>query len=268
MFTWIKTGDLQLLTIPEFEQNGIKAYFTSRIGGVSTGNYSNLNLGLHTNDDKMNVLKNRKKLAYTLGIDHNSFTSADQVHNNHVSIIKKEDAGKGALNYQDSIQGTDALLTKEKNLPLISFYADCVPLYLLDPIEQIIGLAHAGWRGTVKNIAAATVSVMVNELGSKLKNIWAAIGPCISKDNYQVDEKVIARVKSAVTYYKEVIVKQGSGLYLLDLRLLNYQLLRNIGINTDRIIMDNHCTFKQEEYFYSYRRDKGKTGRMCSIIYQ
>lgn len=267
MFSWVQDKELCYLEISQFSDFGIKAYFTSRLGGVSTGSFNSLNLGLHTSDKKDNVLKNREIIAKSIGVNPRNFVAAEQIHDNKVYIVNERDNGSGALYYNDSISGIDALITDKSKLPLISFYADCVPLYFVEPKKKVIALAHAGWQGTVKNIGEKTISIMKEKFNVNSEDIWVAIGPSISKDFYEVNDLVINRFKRKFKNYKEFIVDKGKGLYLLDLWQANINSLKEAGINDNHIILSNYCTYKDNKYFYSYRKEKGKTGRMASIIF-
>lgn len=267
MFSWVKDNGLLYLKIDIFFEYGIKAYFTSRIGGVSSGNYSTLNLGLHTNDSKESILKNRELIADSIGVSPESFVAGEQVHGNKVYIVNKKDIGRGAVDFRQSFLGIDALITGEEGIPLISFYADCVPLFFVDPVKKVVALAHAGWRGTVKKIARNTIMKMKECFSVKTENILVAIGPSISKDFYQVDECTIAQFRSNYNNIKDFVVDKGKGSYLLDLKLANIIELEKLGILSNHILSSDFCTFRDNEYFYSYRREQRETGRMASIIY-
>lgn len=267
MFAWQENGALKYLVIEEFMDRGVKAFFTSRLGGVSTGNYHSLNLGLHTSDRKENVLVNRRLFAETLGINCQGFVAAQQAHSNKVALVNKNNSGQGALSYESSLPGIDGLITAERGLPLISFYADCVPLLLMDPIKGVVGLAHAGWRGTVKKIGVNIISLMKEAFACKLDNIWVGIGPAISKDYYQVDERVAVQVKDNFSHWRDLLLSQGKDRYLFDLWAANRFVFHSLGIPDKQIIMSNYCTAANTDLFFSYRKEKGRTGRMASIIY-
>ncbi len=267
MFSWVQDKELYYLKISQFSDFGIKAYFTSRMGGVSTGSFNSLNLGLHTSDKQERVLNNRRIIAKSIGINPEDFIAAEQIHDNKVYLVNEKEKGFGALDYGDSISGIDALVTNTKDVPLISFYADCVPLYFLEPNKKVIALAHAGWKGTVKKIGKKTISFMVKQFGIKAEDIFVAIGPSISKDFYEVDDIVIKKFKREFTNYKDFVVNKGKNSYLLDLWQANINTFKEVGITDKHIILSNYCTYRDNEYFYSYRKEMGKTGRMASIIF-
>ncbi|MEJ6950924.1 peptidoglycan editing factor PgeF [Natronospora cellulosivora (SeqCode)] len=267
MFSWIENNGVQYLRIEEFCNLGVKAYFTSRLGGVSCGNYSSLNLGLHTQDNKEDVLENRKKIANATGINSSDFVAAEQVHGNNVYIVGDKDKGAGARNYKTCIPGVDALITARKGIPLISFYADCVPLFFLEPEKNIIALAHAGWKGTVSKIALKTINEMQNTFNINCEKLWVGIGPSISRDNYLVNDVVIDKLKREFPKWQDFVVYKGSDQYLLDLWQVNISILEEVGVLSKQIILSEYCTYKNNDLFYSYRKENGRTGRMASIIF-
>lgn len=266
VFTWKEAGKLRYLEISEFVNKGVNAIFTSRSGGFSTGNYHSLNMGFHTGDKPELVRKNRKICCQAIGLNHRNLVVGEQIHGDRVYVVKDNDRGKGALSPDDCIPGVDALITNKKETPLISFYADCVPLFIVDPAEEVVGLAHAGWKGTVLKIGVKTIIKMKEIFGTFPRNCRVGIGPSISRDKYEVDDRVINQFKQGFNNWKQLIDSRGKGYYNLDLQLANYLSLKNIGVPADQIVVADYCTFKDEDFFYSYRRDKGKTGRMASII--
>ncbi|MFW5979836.1 MAG: peptidoglycan editing factor PgeF [Halanaerobiales bacterium] len=268
MFSYIKLNGIALFEIEEFKRNNVTALFTTRKGGISTENYSSLNIGLHTDDKKENIIKNRKILAEALNLNPENFTCAKQVHGTNINVVKQNDKGKGAIHYSRAISSTDALFTTNKRLPLLTYYADCVPLYFMVPKKNIIGLAHAGWRGTVNKIAALSIDKLKSEFDVNPKNCWAAIGPAISRKNYEVDQNIINKFKKQFKPEDNIWTKKSNNKFLLDLKKANFILLNKAGIPSSQIIVSEMDTFENEELFFSYRRDGKSTGRMASIIYQ
>ena len=167
--------------------------FSTRLGGVSEGIYESLNLGLHLEDEHDRVIENYRRIGESIGIDYSRISAPNQVHKSNILVVKEEDAGDGisrALSHNE----IDAQITNIKNIPLIVYTADCVPILLADPISRVIGTVHAGWRGTVDGIAAKTVAKMQSEYGCLPENIHAIIGPSIGPENYEVDESVIRQM--------------------------------------------------------------------------
>ncbi|WP_088547412.1 peptidoglycan editing factor PgeF [Paenibacillus aquistagni] len=248
----------------------LSAGFTTRIGGASKPPYDCMNMALHVADEQEAVVHNRKQLSQAVGFPFESYTCAEQVHGKQVHIVTASEAGKGRLEREDAIQNADALVTNEEGLLLQSYYADCVPLLFVDPVRKVIGLAHAGWKGTVLGIAVETVQCMKERFDSDPKDILAAIGPSIGSCCYEVDERVINPVKELLAGMeiedKGILKAASQGRAMLDLREINRQLLIKAGILTSHIECTTWCTSCHSDLFFSHRRDGGKTGRMASWI--
>ena len=169
---------------------GVVHGFSTRLGGVSEGIYESLNLGLRLDDDREKVLRNYELFGQSVGFDYKRISCPDQVHKTNILSVTEGDAGDG-IERELSHFEIDAQITNEKNIPLIVYWADCVPILLYDPISRVIASVHAGWRGSVSGIAFKVVRKMVEEFGCLAENIHAVIGPSIGPDNYEVSEEVI-----------------------------------------------------------------------------
>ncbi len=240
--------------------------FSTRSAGFSTGGYESLNMGLHVQDDNSTVIANREKLAVELAIPLTNWIFSEQVHGNTIQKVSSYDMGAGAYQLATAINETDGLYTNEKNVLLASLYADCVPLYFYSSVDHFVGLAHAGWKGTVGEIGPKMVNLWIEKEGIPPEAIYVAIGPCISKENYEVDDFVIERVNKVVNSHTHLPYKQiAPNKYLLDLKELNKQLLISAGIKEEHIFISRYCTYDENQLFYSYRREQ-QTGRMMSFI--
>lgn len=249
-----------------YKDDALVAGFTTRVGGESKGPYDSFNLGLHVGDNRETVNKNRTKLAHLLQFPTSKWVCTEQIHDNHIRKVTQNDCGKGVHIYEESIKGTDGIYTDEKNILLTSAYADCVPLFFYEPSKKLIGLAHAGWKGTVKNIGGNMVQHWVEKEKVNPKNILVTIGPAIGACCYVVDDRVIDKVNNVITDdFKPYEVLQNNQ-YKLDLKALNYYLLLESGIQNENITISSFCTSCDEGNFFSHRRDKGTTGRMLSFI--
>lgn len=259
-------GALKYLVIPSFEKTHlVKHGFSTRVGGVSRGAYQSLNLGLKKADEKDRVMENYRLLCDALGIDMNNLVASDQVHGDDIYEVLLQDRGKGIKRESDIIN-KDALMTKQKGVALVTYYADCVPLLFLDVGTPAIALAHAGWRGTVKKIGQKTVSQMVKKFGSHPENILVGIGPCIKSCCYEVDEPVVQEFKRAFSYLEELIEDKGGGHWMLDLVKANKKQLEDAGIKPQNITVSHYCTSCSNDLFFSYRADHGKTGSLAAVI--
>jgi hypothetical protein len=240
---------------------------TARYGGVSKNEFFSLNPAMHNGDDLKSVIKNRKIIAESLNIPADKFVTADQVHGDSIYRVTAEDAGRGAYSYADSIPKTDALITNERAVPLMMFFADCVPVMLLDTKNKAIGICHAGWRGTVAKIPYKTVRKMTEEFGSNPEDIQAAIAPSIGPCCYEVDRQVEEKISDSFKEKAPLLLKaRGNGKWLLDLWQANKFSLMEAGLSEENIAVSRICTSCNAKIFYSYRADKGKTGRLAAIL--
>lgn len=260
-------GAFQYLQFDAFTRDDLISHgFTCRRGGNSPAPYDNLNMALHVGDDPEHVRANRAVACRSLGINPAELVAADQIHGHGVQVVTREHRGRGATDYTTAIPGTDALITNEPGVPLSSYYADCVPILLFDPVKVVVGLAHAGWRGTVQRIAGITLEKMSSEFGSHPQDVLAGIGPSIGPCCYQVDLPVQQALERAFPYWRELLKPLGREYWLLDLWETNRRVLMDAGVLPDHITIANMCTACRPELFFSYRADRGKTGRMASLI--
>ncbi|MDN5331624.1 MAG: purine-nucleoside/S-methyl-5-thioadenosine phosphorylase / adenosine deaminase [Tepidanaerobacteraceae bacterium] len=261
-----KRGEVEFLIIPSFEATGLVRHaFSTRKGGFSVGHCGTLNLGFNKGDDRKTVLRNYKVFCDAVGIDIKNLVASHQIHESDVYVAGKEDRGKGILKKSD-ITGKDALITRESNVALVTYYADCVPLFFLDPETPAVGLAHAGWRGTVKKIGMKTVKKMIEEFKTPVEKLLCGIGPCISGSCYEVDDPVVEIFKDTFEYWEDLVEYKGNGHWLLDLVKANKKQLEEVGVKSENVTVSGFCTHCRPDLFYSYRRDKGMTGSLAAVI--
>ncbi|MDL4839983.1 peptidoglycan editing factor PgeF [Aquibacillus rhizosphaerae] len=244
------------------EQSNLVAGMTTRHGGVSKSPFATMNLGFHVQDEYQDVLDNRHLLSSILQQPLDNWVMGEQIHGTKVKVINEIDLAKGAKYHEDALSGVDGLLTNRPGVLCTAMFADCVPLFFYDSNSSWIGIAHAGWRGTVNKIAVEMILAFV-EQNVDIKTLKVAIGPCISKMAYEVDEKVIQNIPE--TFKSNVITSTGSGRYLLDLRQLNREIIMQAGVLEENISVTGYCTY-QHDIFFSHRRDNGTTGRMLGFI--
>ena len=246
---------------------GLRVGFSTKHGGVSQSHHADMNLALHVGDRSEDVVANRKILAEAIGFPFEAWTSGEQVHGNHIETVTMNERGKGKEDRVDAIQDTDGLLTNESDILLTSFYADCVPLYFLDPIKKVIGLAHAGWQGTQLKIAGKMVEKMIKLYSSNVEEIRVVIGPSIGQCCYEVDHRVVQPMHNTISVITEdMIFDKKNGHYDLDLKKINQEILKQAGILPNHIETTTYCTSCESQTFFSHRRDHGRTGRMASWI--
>ncbi|MED1864316.1 peptidoglycan editing factor PgeF [Fictibacillus nanhaiensis] len=246
----------------------VNAGFTTREGGNSTRAFHSMNMGFHVNDDSDKVRENRKLFSKEINFPVENWIGSQQVHAAKIVKVSKEERGLGSLDFETAIPDTDGLYTSDEDILLTSLYADCVPLYFFSPNDKLIGLAHAGWKGTVAKIGPAMINTWQEKESVDVKSILAAIGPSIGHCCYEVDDRVINEVKVALDgdIEKSVYKKNTTGNYHLNLKKLNEILLLRAGVLPENIIVSEQCTSCQNDVFFSHRKDRGKTGRMMSYI--
>ena len=235
--------------------------FTTRAGGVSTAPYDLLNLGAHVGDLPESVQVNRLRVWADLGFSETQVALAEQVHGDRVSVVTE---GTGNL----PIPGADSLVTNMPNLLLMLFFADCVPVYFVDPARKVIGLAHAGWRGAAANIAGKTMALMSDEFGCLPSTCFAAIGPSIGGDSYEVGAEVADQFRTLPgTRGTSVVTPRNefTGTYSLNLRQIVFGQLLTAGLPASAIAVCDEDTLRNKRDFFSYRRD-GTTGRMAAFL--
>ncbi|MGO4530965.1 peptidoglycan editing factor PgeF [Paenibacillus sp. 2TAF8] len=251
--------------------------FTTRHGGAGQEPYATLNCAYHVGDEAEAVLGNRRLVTEKLAFSLDAWTCGEQVHGKEVAVITAKDRGRGLLDRQSALQNTDGLVTNIPGILLTSFYADCVPLYFYDPVKQAVGLAHAGWKGTVAGIAVSMVETMEREYGSRREDIRAAIGPSIGDCCYEVDEAVMKHVRVWLdepqgndeyndSASKRIYTPAANGKTMLNLKECNRHIMMKAGILPDHIECTTWCTSCHPELFFSYRKENGVTGRMASWI--
>jgi YfiH family protein len=259
------------LTIEKWAQLSprLVAGFTTKHGGSSHSPYESNNYGLHVGDDSKDVITNRLQLSESLGFPSNQWACADQVHKDQIVKVTDSLKGQGVFDHNNSIKGTDGFYTNNNNVLLTLCYADCVPIYYYAPDHHMIGIAHAGWKGSVKNISGKMIDLWDMTENIPPSDVYVAIGPSIDRCCYVVNDQVIKQVDEVLkhissdsTPYETI----SEGQYRLDLKTLNKSLLVHAGVKEENILVSKFCTSCQDDLFFSFRRDKGKTGRMISYI--
>lgn len=245
---------------------GLTAGFSTRLGGSSLPPRDSLNTALHVGDDESAVIANRRAVADALGWPFEAWTCAEQVHGSRVVRVTGDERGMGRLSRESAIQDADALITDEPGILLTMYFADCVPLYFYDPEHEALGLAHAGWKGTVADVAGETIRAMVEAFGTAPAQLYAAIGPSIGACCYEVDDTVMNRVREVVPDDDSFHVPSSAGKSRLNLKEINKHLMIKAGILPSRIEMSGWCTSCSTDLFFSHRKERGQTGRMMSWL--
>lgn len=241
--------------------------FSTRLGGVSQGCYASLNLSFTRGDDEAAVRENYHRIAKSIGVKCENMVLSQQTHTTNVRVVTEKDKGKGIvkpLDYTD----VDGMVTNIHGICLVTFYADCVPLYFVDPVQKAIGLSHSGWRGTVGKIGKETIRKMEEQYGSDPKDILAAVGPSICKDCYEVSEDVILEFQKNFKerYWKDLFYRKENGEYQLDLWKANEIIFKESGILPEHIAVTNVCTHCNSEILYSHRTSGDRRGNLAAFL--
>lgn len=265
-FEIVRKDKLVYLSIQAFEETGlVKHCFTTRVGGVSKGIYNSLNTSLDKDDMEDNVRRNLNIICSAIGIDYNRLVLTDQTHEDTIRVVTEADIGKG-ITVPSDITNTDGLMTNVSGIPLITFYADCVPLFFLDKRNRAIAVTHSGWKGTVLKIGAKTIKQMAAVYGTKPEDCLVGIGPSIEMKCFEVGQEVAEQFSESFKNCPQIIEPLGKGKYVVDLWEANKFMLMELGIPENNITVSGFCTKCNEELFFSYRRDKGRTGSLSAIM--
>lgn len=248
------------------EINFINHAFSTRLGGVSEGEFASMNMAFNRGDNPENVTENYKRICKSAGFDFDSLTASAQDHNTFVRAVTSENKGVGIYKPRD-LHSVDALITNEKGVTLVTYYADCTPLFFVDTKQKAIGLAHAGWRGTVGRIGEKVVKKMTELYGTNPADIIAAIGPAISVCCYEVDKPCADNfyALSDLDSSRFVFPKEN-GKYMIDLLETNRQILVAAGVKNENITVSDVCTNCNSELLWSHRATKGKRGTMSAFM--
>ena len=261
--------------------------FTTRAGGVSSGHLASMNFSIRMGDKSEKVSENFRRISEVLQCDMKDMVGTVQTHTTNIRKVTREDGGKGILFEQD-YQDIDGLITREKGITLCAYTADCVPIFFVDPVKEVIGIAHSGWRGTAMNMAGKMVEAMQGEYGTDPKDLIAGIGPSICQKCYEVDETVAEAFRTLLGDDREerrkielsgtypmssekglrsvVMPGRADGKYQLDLWLANLILLIRAGVLIDRIDVTDICTACNPEILFSHRASHGKRGNLGGMI--
>lgn len=262
-----KSQVLPLLHYPLLDElNIVEHCFTTRLGGVSKGIYATLNFSVVRGDDPVAVMENYRRVAETFGKTVEDFVCTDQTHTTNVLRVGKAECGYGVTK-EKTYTDIDGLITNESGVILSTFYADCVPLYFVDPVHKAIGLSHSGWRGTVGRMGQKTLKAMAEAYGTKPEDVYAAIGPSICQDCYEISEDVAEHFYEEFEGHgDEILINKGNGKYQLDLWKTNEIVMLEAGIQPEHLAVTNLCTCCNSEVLFSHRASQGKRGNLAAFL--
>ena len=257
---WVE--EVLYLSYPIFEKSGLVRHgFSTRIGGVSEGIFSSMNLSFSRGDSDECVKENFRRMSAAIGVDEESLVKSVQTHTTNVHQVTKQ-------NRKDELTDIDGLITNEPGICLVTSYADCVPLFFLDPVHKAIGLSHSGWRGTVGKMGKVTLERMREAYGTRAEDVLAAVGPSICQDCYEVSEDVIDKFKEAFEqkYWDSLFYQKENGKYQLNLWKANEIILLEAGVQKENLAITNVCTNCNPDILFSHRASKGQRGGMAAFM--
>ncbi len=239
--------------------------FSTRAGGVSTGCWASLNLGVSRGDDPAHVRENYRRFCAAVGADCASVVLANQVHGDKVRVVTSADCAQGL--YGHRAYEADGLITDVPGAALVVFSADCIPVLLYDPVREVVAAAHAGWMGTALGIVTRAVEKMTSVYGCDPASILAAIGPGISQCCFEthadVPDAMTAALGAGAPDYVQTL---GGGKYKVDLKGLNALRLRRAGLLPAHISIDPDCTVCHPEKYWSHRVHRDQRGSQAAVI--
>lgn len=263
-----KQNGVVYLTFPILERlEGITHAFSTRLGGVSTGDVGTLNLSFSREPGQENVRENHRRLAAAAGYPAERMVFSRQTHTTNIRVVTEADCGKGYLSEPD-YDDMDGLVTNVPGIPLVTFYADCVPLFIVDPVHRAIGCSHSGWRGTAANIGKETLEVMKREYGTDPREVYAAIGPSICQECYEVSRDVIEQFCSAYPerLWPLLFYPVSGEKYQLNLWEACRQNFLAAGMSPEHIGMPDICTCCNPEFLFSHRASHGRRGNLAAVL--
>ncbi len=260
MFRLIENNGIKYFKIESFEESGaVNHCFTTRVGGVSKGEFFAMNFRTACADSFENVLENYRIICSEIGINPENLVLSNQVHEDKVVRVGRKHCGNGILR-ANCFESADGLITNEPGVALVTSFADCVPLYFFDPVKKVIALSHSGWKGTVMNIAKNTISAFA-EFGSRPADILAAIGPSIGECCFEVGDDVADIFREN---YGNAFIKKYDGRYHVNLQAVIEMQLRELGVCN--ITKAGICTACNSEWLFSHRKTNGRRGNMIALL--
>lgn len=258
MFELVKKGNTEFYKISSFD--GVRHCFTTKKGGVSTGIYESMNLRLHSDDSRENVIKNFEIICGSIGINPKSLILSNQIHEDNIVNVTRADCGNGIFS-ENKFKSADGIITDDPEAALVTFYADCVPILLYDPKKQVIASVHSGWKGTVKRIGQKAVEKFKSDYHSNAEDLVAAIGPSIRLCHFEVGEDVADIFRKE--FGEETVSYFGDKPHV-DLQKAVRIQLETAGIS--KIDDSEICTYCNSNLLFSHRKTNGKRGNLAAIM--
>jgi len=263
-FSFRQCGGIRILVCEPLERLGFKNAFSTRLGGISPLPADALSLGNFSQDERANIVENRRRFLAALEIDNWPMVTAKQIHSADVrSVVDTEDA-------HSEPQPGDALTANAAGILLAIQTADCMPVLIADERTRAFAAIHAGWRGTLAGIVARTIERMQQQYGSRPEYLHAALGPAICAEVFEVGAEVLDAFRDKYSYAEELFSNtQPNGKGHINLNLANIRQLADSGLRADRIYDCGLCTWTRNDLFFSYRLERGAekpVGRLMGVI--
>ena len=269
VFRNVERGGVPYLSFKALEDTGMVINgFSTRLGGASKGRFATMNFSYSRKDDPADVLENFTRMADALGVERDRMVVSYQTHTTNVRRVTREDEGKGVIRERD-YRNVDGLITDVPGITLVTFYADCVPLYLVDPVHHAIGLSHSGWRGTVRRMGQVTMDAMKEAFGTRPEDVTACIGPSICRDCFEVGEEVAEAFADAFDpKYRDALYRANAkpGKYQLDLWKANEIIFQEAGVPKEQIHTTNIGTMCNSADLFSHRRVGEERGNLAAFL--
>lgn len=248
-----------------FEKSGVAHFISTRLGGVSSGGYDSLNLGLHTDDSRECVVENRQRVADAIGEAPESFVIPEQIHSCEVVVVDEQNRYCGFYERSDSLPDCDGLITDVAQKVLAISGADCIPILIASRDGKVVSALHSGWKGTYGNILHNALVLFLERYEVAKEEILVGIGPAICGACYEVDRALFEKFQQRYLQYRDSF-KEKKGKFLLNLQNIVYNHAISFGVEPHNIEIASYCTKCDNELFYSYRVNE-KCGRFWSGIY-
>ncbi len=265
-FTLTRIDELVYLQALLFKSGGLVEHaFSTRLGGCSSGKLASLNMAYHNGDSNENVFENRRRFFNLFEADYRQIVAASQVHGTAIAVFGHKHKGEGALPHS-AARHCDALVTSEPGLILSAYAADCQLLYFCAPEYPLVAVVHAGKQGTLGSIGPLVVNFLTERYHVKTERLLVAMSPNICRFCYQIGSEEADIFRQAGWSGRLYMEPAAEGRFKLDLGAINLEQLLTAGIDRDNIAISGLCTSCNPDLFYSYRRDRGNTGRMIGFI--
>ena len=248
-----------------YENNELVAGTSLRDEGFSTDAFACGNVAAYVGDDEASVIRNRKDLAEAVGIPLDHWVYPQITHSDILVEVKRQDQGEGTLSASLKFQGVDALYTKETDLVLSVFHADCTPILIHCPKTKIVAAIHAGWPGTIKEIVSKCLDTLIEKEKIEVSTLRVFIGPCLCQDHLEIDRPVLDKMKTMTFDVSPFLRYRDPDHAYFDMVGCNVHQLVSRGVPMENIEIHPECTYEDPLRFYSYRKEK-VTGRHVSFI--